>query len=70
MISDLQDQIYRFRQVLLKTEENARISNEDHKLMLKLISKHDLDGVEGLVREHILRGQRIVMKQFDKGHIA
>jgi len=69
MISDLQDQIYRFRQVLLKTEENARISNEDHKLMLKLISKHDLDGVEGLVREHILRGQRIVLKEFDKGHI-
>jgi DNA-binding GntR family transcriptional regulator len=69
MINDLQDQIYRFRQVLLKTEENARISNEDHKLMLKLISKRDLEGVESLVREHILRGQGIVLKEFDKGYI-
>ncbi len=69
MINDLQDQIYRFRQVLLKAEENARISNEDHKLMLKLISKRDLEGVESLVREHILRGQRIVLKEFDKGYI-
>ena len=65
MINDLQDHIYRFRQVLLKTEENARISNEDHKLMLKLISKRDLEGVESLVREHILRGQGIVLKEFD-----
>lgn len=69
MINDLQDQIYRFRQVLLKTEENAGISNEDHKLMLKLISKRDLEGVESLVREHILRGQGIVLKEFDKGYI-
>ena len=69
MISDLQDQIYRFRQVLLKTEENARISNEDHKLMLKLITKRDLDGVENLVREHILRGQGIVLKELDMGYI-
>ena len=69
MINDLQDQIYRFRQVLLKTEENARISNEDHKLMLKFISKRDLEGVESLVREHILRGQGIVLKEFDMGYI-
>ena len=69
MISDLQDQICRFRQVLLKTEENARISNEDHKLMLKLISKRDLEGVESLVREHILRGQGIVLKEFDMRYI-
>ena len=69
MINDLQDQIYRFRQVLLKTEENARTSNEDHKLMLKHISKRNLEGVENLVREHILRGQGIVLKEFDKGYI-
>jgi DNA-binding GntR family transcriptional regulator len=69
MISDLQDQICRFRQVLLKTEENARISNEDHKLILKHISKRDLEGVESLVREHILRGQGIVLKEFDMRYI-
>jgi hypothetical protein len=37
--------------------------------MLKHISKRNLEGVENLVREHILRGQGIVLKEFDKGYI-
>jgi DNA-binding GntR family transcriptional regulator len=65
MISDLQDQIYRFRQVLLKTEENARMSNEDHKLMIEFIKRRDAKAVEKLVRAHILRGQAIVLQEFD-----
>jgi DNA-binding GntR family transcriptional regulator len=65
MISDLQDQIYRFRQVLLKTEENARMSNEDHKLMIEFIKRRDAEAVEKLVRAHILRGQAIVLQEFD-----
>jgi DNA-binding GntR family transcriptional regulator len=70
MISDLQDQIYRFRQVLLKTEENARISNEDHKMMIEFIKKRDAEAVEKLVRSHILRGQAIVLQQFDINDMA
>ena len=67
MINDLRDQIFRFRQVLLKTEEWARISNEDHRLMLTFIRKRDEEGVERLVREHILRGQEVVLKDFEGG---
>jgi DNA-binding GntR family transcriptional regulator len=65
MINDLRDRIYRFRLMILKIGEMARLSNEDHRLMLKAIKARDADGVERLVREHILRGQDIVLKQFD-----
>jgi DNA-binding GntR family transcriptional regulator len=65
MINDLKDQIYRFRQVILKVEKMARASNHDHKLMLKYIRKRDEDRVERLVKEHILRGQEVVLREFD-----
>ena len=65
MINDLRDQISRFRKVILKMEEMARVSNEDHRLMLRFIRRRDAEGVERLVREHILRGQEIVIREFD-----
>lgn len=69
MINDLREQIYRFRRVILKMEKMAKTSNQDHKLMLKFIRKRDAEGVEKLVREHILRGQEIVLQEFDSGRI-
>lgn len=66
MINDLGDQIYRFRQIILKDEKLARISNEDHKRMLLMIERREADGVERLVRAHILRGQAAVLKAFDE----
>ena len=65
MINDLKDQIFRFRQVILKMEEMAEISNNDHRLMLKSIRERDADLVESLVKEHILRGQDVVLQEFD-----
>ena len=65
MINDLKDQIYRFRQVILKVEKMARASNHDHRLMLQYIRKRDEDRVESLVKEHILRGQEVVLREFD-----
>jgi DNA-binding GntR family transcriptional regulator len=66
MINGLTDQIYRFRQIILKETKMARISNEDHKQMLEFIRKRDADGVEALVRDHIVRGQEMVLESFDK----
>ncbi|MDZ7697043.1 MAG: FCD domain-containing protein [Deltaproteobacteria bacterium] len=65
MINDLRDQIYRFRLMTLKIDGMARLSNENHRRMLKAIKVRDADGVEKLVREHILRGQDVVLNQFD-----
>jgi len=62
MINDLKDQIFRFRQLILKDETMARTSNEDHILMLEYIRRRDWEGLEKLVREHLMRGQKAFMK--------
>jgi len=64
MINGLRDQIYRFREIILKDQKFARISHEDHMQMLKFMRKRDAEGVETLVREHILRGQEVVLTDF------
>jgi DNA-binding GntR family transcriptional regulator len=66
MINDIRVQIFRFRQVILKIEAMARVSNRDHRLMMVAIRARQTDRVEQLVREHILRGQDIVLREFDK----
>ena len=66
MINGLSDQIYRFREIILKDPAFAEISHEDHRQMLKFMRKRDADGVEMLVREHIRRGQEVVLKDFGK----
>lgn len=66
MINDIRGQIFRFRQVILKIEAMARVSNRDHRLMMVAIRARQTDRVEQLVREHILRGQDIVLREFDK----
>jgi DNA-binding GntR family transcriptional regulator len=65
MINDLKDQIYRYRKLILKNERLARVSNEDHKRMLEYIRRRDEEGVEKLVRDHLIRGQRAVLDQID-----
>jgi DNA-binding GntR family transcriptional regulator len=65
MISGLRDQIYRFRRIILKESHRAQMSNADHVQMLTYIRKRSADEVETLVREHIVRGQEIVLKEFD-----
>jgi DNA-binding GntR family transcriptional regulator len=66
MINGLHDQIYRYREMILKERKFAKTSNLDHKRMLKYIRKRDAEGAERLVRDHILRGQEMVLKEYDK----
>jgi len=66
MINGLRDQIYRFREILLKDQQHAGISHEDHIQMLRFMRKRDAERVEKLVREHILRGQEVVLTNFKK----
>ena len=66
MINNLRDQIYRFRQIILRDEKMARMSNDDHKDMLVLIRQRDAEGVERLVREHLIRGQKAVLASYDE----
>jgi DNA-binding GntR family transcriptional regulator len=66
MINGLRDQIYRYRQMILKEKKFASTSNLDHKKMLKYIRKLDAEGAECLVRDHILRGKEMVLKEYDR----
>jgi len=65
MINDLKDQIYRFRRILLNLERMASTSNQDHRKMMGAMRRRDAVRVEKLVREHILRGQRVVLKELE-----
>ena len=66
MIHNLRDQIFRFRQIILKDANLAKVSNQDHKDMLTQIRQGDGESVERLVREHIMRGQQAVLDVFDE----
>lgn len=66
MINALSDQIFRFRQIILKDENLAEVSHRDHRQMLAAIRKRDTDGVEKLVKAHLLRGQEAVLEEFDR----
>jgi DNA-binding GntR family transcriptional regulator len=66
IINGLRDQIFRFRQMILKNDKFAIISNQDHIQMIKFMRKRDADQVEILVREHILRGRDAILKEFGK----
>jgi len=70
MINDLRDQIYRFRQMILKDETLAKVSNADHKDMLEKIRSRDADGVERLVREHLKRGQKAAIETLENKHLT
>jgi DNA-binding GntR family transcriptional regulator len=50
--------------MILKNDKFAIISNEDHIQMLRFMRQRDVEKVENLVREHILRGRDAVLKEF------
>jgi len=65
IIGDLKDQISKFRRILLEDKSLAKVSDHDHNKMLEAIKNRDPDRVEKLVKEHILRGQKVVLKKFE-----
>ncbi|MBS3780754.1 MAG: FCD domain-containing protein, partial [Desulfovermiculus sp.] len=66
MINELKNQILRFRGFLLHSQDRASLSNEDHKKIMECIRNRDADRAEKLMKEHILRGQNIVLQEFKK----
>lgn len=66
MINQLRAQISRFRQIILKQDDYAQKSNDDHIRMLESIKARDGEAVEQLVRAHILRGKAAVLTQINQ----
>jgi DNA-binding GntR family transcriptional regulator len=69
MINNLRDYFYRYRVAILGVNGIPQISLRDHKEMLAAMKKKDSALVEKLVREHILRGKEIVLREFEKGTV-
>lgn len=63
MIDDLQEDIHFLGKILLNKKEAARQSNDDHLKIYKAIMERDANRVETLVRKHILRGQKLALKE-------
>lgn len=62
MINNFRDFFYRYRPALLSTEKNIRDSNEDHRRMLEAMKKNPRL-VESIVRKHLAKGKKIIMKR-------
>jgi DNA-binding GntR family transcriptional regulator len=70
MINDLRAEIFLLRKVMLNSMDMARLSNKDHREMVKAIRKREAKKVESLVREHILRGKKFVLNEIKSGKIS
>ena len=68
MIHDLRDDIFLLRKVMLNSADMARLSNKDHREMLRAMKKRDSGKVEKLVKKHILRGKEFVLREYKKGN--
>lgn len=66
IINDLKDQFLRFRRIILKNKTLAWESHQDHREMLAMMQQRQAEDVELLVRDHILRGLRAVLVQYDQ----
>jgi DNA-binding GntR family transcriptional regulator len=70
MINNFRDYFYRYRSALLHTEGGFRYANEDHRRMLEAMKKKNPRLVERLVRQHLVRGKEIVIKEINAGRIT
>lgn len=68
MIHDLRNDIFLLRKVMLNSADMARLSNKDHREMLRAMKKRDSGKVEKLVKKHILRGKEFVLREYKKGN--
>jgi DNA-binding GntR family transcriptional regulator len=70
MIHGLKDEIYFLRTIILNSEEMARLSNRDHREIVKAIQQRDAKKAEGQLKEHILRGKEFVLNEIKKGTVS
>jgi len=69
-IQELRDHFYRFRRIILSKGRMPSISIKDHRAMIKAMQRRDEKKVERLVRQHILRGMKVVLREMKRGGIS
>jgi DNA-binding GntR family transcriptional regulator len=70
MINGLKDEIEFLRNIILNSEEMARLSNRDHREIVEAIKQRDAGKVERQLKEHILRGKEFVLNEIKKGTVS
>ncbi len=70
MINQLQAQISRSRQIILRKYEYALQSSEDHIKMLDAIKNRDGETVEQLVRQHIIKGKSAALSELKHKEVS
>jgi len=67
LIANFRDFISRYRKVLLTCMDYAAISLSEHEEIVQAMKEGDVEGVEKLVRKHLLRGRDILIKDMESG---
>lgn len=70
MINTYSDYFYRYRPALVHSASGFQSSLEDHRQMLEAMKKRDPQRVEKLVRKHLDRGKRIILKEVEEGRLS
>jgi len=70
MIHGLKDEIHFLRNIILNSEEMARLSNRDHREIVEAIRQRDAKKVERQLKEHIVRGKKFVLNEIKKGTVS
>ncbi len=68
LIGNFRDFISRYRKALLTCMDYAAISLSEHEEIVQAMKEKDGEKVEKLVRNHLLRGRDIVIKEMESGH--
>jgi DNA-binding GntR family transcriptional regulator len=70
MINNYSDYFYRYRPALVHSDSGFQSSLEDHHEMLEAMKKRDPHRVERLVRKHLERGKKIILKEIEEGRLV
>jgi DNA-binding GntR family transcriptional regulator len=70
MILQLRDHFHRYRKAILSVDGMPETSLQDHEMMMEAMRRGDERAVERLVREHILRGKKLVLQEIEEGRLA
>ncbi|HME46455.1 MAG TPA: GntR family transcriptional regulator [Syntrophorhabdales bacterium] len=65
LIENFRDFIFRYRNQLLASMNYASISLSDHERIVEAMKEGDVEKVEKLVREHLLRGKDILLRDIN-----
>ena len=70
MINNFRDYFYRYQSALLRTEGGFRYANEGHRRILQAMKKKNPRLVERLVKQYLVRGKEIILKEMNAGRIT